>query len=98
MDDLIQSTEDSIEVVPSDLEPEFISVLTSSLAKSLAGQMKKPWTNELESQFQENISALVAAARSRHLNTIRVIITRPNGQQNSRELSVEKIHQTRSLQ
>lgn len=98
MDDLIQNPDDSIEVEPADLGPEFIAVVTSSLAKALASQYEKPWADEQESKMQEEISALVAAANMRKLKTIRVIVTRPTGQKTSRELDIERISKTRSLQ
>lgn len=83
MDDLFQNPEDSIEVEPADLGSELIAVLTSNLAKTLAGQHQKPWTSEQESELQENISALVAAANKRNLKTIRIIVTRQNGRKDS---------------
>ena len=98
MDDLIQSPEDVIDVEPADLESVFIAVLTSSLAKTLAGQHKKPWTSEQESELQEKISSLLAAANKRNLKTIRIIVTRPNGKKDSRELDIVRINKTRSLQ
>jgi hypothetical protein len=56
-------------VDPADLGPAFAAVLTSTLAKQLAGQYEKPWTDKQESEMQENISALVAAANGRGLKT-----------------------------
>ena len=98
MDDLFQNPDDSIEVEPADLGPEFIAVVTSSLAKTLASQYEKPWTDKQESEMQEKISALVAAANKRNLKTIRVIVTQPTGQTASQELDIERISKTRSLQ
>jgi|SRR5471030_975513 len=98
MDDLFQNPNDSMEVEPSDLGPAFILVLTSTLAKNLASEYQKPWTEQMESDMQEKISALVAVANERGLKTIRVIVTRPNGQKNVQDLDVDRISQTRSLQ
>jgi len=98
MDDLFQNPNDSMEVEPADLGPAFTAVLTSTLVKTLASQYEKPWTDKQESDMQEKISALVAAANGRGLKTVRVIVTRPNGQKVSRELLIERISKTRSLQ
>jgi hypothetical protein len=85
-------------VEPADLGPGLTAVLTITLAKQLASQYEKPWTDNQESEMQEKISQLVAAAKGRGLKTIRVIVTRPNGQKVSRELDVDRIGKTRSLQ
>lgn len=98
MDDLFQNPNDTMQVDPSDLGPAFTDVVTSALAKQLAGQFQKPWTDKQESDMQEKISALVAAANDRGLKTIRVIVTRPNGEKVSRELDIDRIKKTRSLQ
>jgi hypothetical protein len=99
MDDILfQNPNDKLETDPADLGPTLAAVLTITLAKRLAEQYKKPWTDKLESEMQEKISALVAAAKQHDLKTVRVIVTRPSGQKVSRELDVERIHKTRSLQ
>jgi len=98
MDDLFQNPNDSMEVDPADLGPAFIAALTSTLAKTLASEYKKPWTDKQESDMQEKISALIAAANGRGLKAIRVIVTRPSGQKVSRELDIDRISKTRSLQ
>ena len=98
MDDLFQNPNDTMEVDPADLGPAFEAVVTSSLAKQLAGLYEKPWTGRQESDMQEKISAFVAAAKGRGLKTIRVIVTRPSGQKVTRELDVDRIGKTRSLQ
>jgi hypothetical protein len=98
MDDLFQNPNDSMEVEPAELGPAFTDVLTSTLAKTLASEYEKPWTDMQESEMQEKISALVAAANERGLKAIRVIVTRPNGQKVSRELDIDRISKTRSLQ
>ena len=98
MEDLFENPEDSIDVEPADLGPEFVATLTSSLAKALASQHERPWTNEQESEMQENVSALVAAASRLGLKTIRLIVTRPTGEKVTRDLDVERIGKTRSLQ
>lgn len=87
-----------MEVEPAELGPAFTDVLTSTLAKTLASEYEKPWTDMQESEMQEKISALVAAANERGLKAIRVIVTRPNGQKVSRELDIDRISKTRSLQ
>ena len=97
MDDLIQNPDDKIEVEPADLGPELIAVLTITLAKKLASDYNKPWTEEHESEMQENISALVASATERGLKTIRVIVTQTNGQKRTQELDIDRISKTRSL-
>ena len=98
MDDLFENPDDSMEIEPADLGPEFVAALTSSLAKSLASQHEQPWTDKQESEMQESISALVAAANRLDLKTIRLIVTRPTGQKATRELDIERINRTRSLQ
>ncbi|HXM84088.1 MAG TPA: hypothetical protein VN929_19510 [Burkholderiales bacterium] len=98
MDDLFENPDDTLEVEPADLGAVLEDVLTITLAKQLAGQYEKPWTDKQESEMQEKISALVAAAQERGLKTIRVIVTRPSGQKVSRELDVGRIGKTRSLQ
>ena len=98
MDDLLQSPNDLIEVDPVELGPAFIAVMTSGLAKRLASQYEKPWTDKHESDMQVEISELVAAANARNLKTFRVIVTRPNGQKVSQELAIDRISKTRSLQ
>ncbi len=75
MNDLFKNLDDDMQVEPADLDPEFTAALTISLAKKLASEYDKPWTEELESELQDNISALVAAANERNLKTIRVIVT-----------------------
>jgi len=98
MDDLFQNPNELMDVDPADLGPALTAVLTHTLAKKLAGNHDNPWTDKQESDMQENISALVGAAKERGLKTIRVIVTRQNGQKVSRELDIEKISKTRSLQ
>ena len=98
MDDLFQNPDDSMETDPPELGPELVAAMTSTLAKTLAGQYEKPWTNQQESDLQEKISALVAAANARGLKTIRLIVTRSNGEKASQELDVARISKTRSLQ
>ncbi|WP_157201076.1 hypothetical protein [Massilia sp. Root351] len=98
MDDLFQNPEDSMEVEPVELEEVFADVLSSILAKRLANQCQKPWADEMESEMQEKISALVALANDRNLRTIRVIVTRPSGQKVVQDMDVKRIGETRSLQ
>jgi len=49
MDELFQNPDDSMEIDPADLGPEFVAVVTSALAKTLASQYEKPWTDKQES-------------------------------------------------
>jgi hypothetical protein len=98
MDDLFQNPSDKIEVDPPDLGPALEAVLTVTLAKQLCAAHEKHWSNKQESEMQERISALVAAANGRGLKTIRLIVTRPSGEKVSRELVVDRISKTRSLQ
>jgi hypothetical protein len=98
MEDLFQDTNDPIEVEPADLGAELVAVLTSSLAKKLASQYEKAWTEKQESDMQKDISTLVAAANARGLKTIRVIVTRPNGERVWRDLDIDRISKSRSLQ
>lgn len=98
MYDLFQNPDDSMEIDPADLGPTFTAALTSTLAKALASESGKPWTDKQESDMQEKISALVAAANGRGLKIFRVIVTRPNGQKVSREMDIDRINKTRSLQ
>jgi len=81
MDELFQNPNDEMEVDPADLGPALADVMTITLAKKLAGQYEKPWTDKQESELQEKISALVAAAEKRGLKSVRVIVIRPYGQQ-----------------
>ena len=98
MEDLLQNPDDKVEIEPADLGPEFSAVLTISLAKKLASKFEKPWTEKHESEMQEKISALVAAANKRGLKTIRVIVTQTNGEKRTLELDIDRISKTRSLQ
>ena len=98
MNDLFQNPDDEMQVEPADLGPEFTEALASSLAKELASEYGKPWTEELELELQEKISAFLATAKERNLKTIRVVVTQKNGQKRSQELDIEKINKTRSLQ
>lgn len=98
MDDLFQNPDDNIAVEPSELGPVFTAVLTSTLAKKLASEYEKPWTDKQEAEMQENISELVAAANELGLKTIRIIVTQPNGHIISQELDIDRISKTRSLQ
>ena len=98
MDILFENPDDKIETDPAAFGPALTAVLTSVLAKNLASEHEKPWTDKQESAMQEKISALVGAANKRGLKTIRVIVTRPNGQKVSRELDIDRISKTRSLQ
>lgn len=98
MDDLFQNSDDKMEIEPAELGRVFTAALTSSLAKNLASQYEKPWTEDLESDMQEKISTLVAAANERGLKTIRIIVTRPHGEKITRELDIDRISKTRSLQ
>jgi predicted dinucleotide-utilizing enzyme len=96
--DILQNLNDKIETDPADLEPLFVAVMTSNLAKQLAAQYKKPWTLQLETELQERISALVAAARAKGIRSFGVIVTRPNGDRVVVPMDVAKIAKTRSLQ
>lgn len=98
MDDLFQSLNDSMETDPPDLERAVTDVFVSALAKRLAEEREKPWTDKNESDMQERISTLIAAANARGLETIRLIVTRANGEKVSRELDIDRISKTRSLQ
>lgn len=98
IDDLFEHGSDKMEVDPPDLGRLVTDVITISLAKQLAEAHQKPWTDKLESQMQEKISALVAAAKERGLKTVRLIVTRKSGAKVMQELDVEKISKTRSLQ
>lgn len=98
MEDLLQNPDDNIEIEPADLGPEFMAVLTSTLAKQLANELEKPWTEDNESEMQEKISAFIATARERDLKTIRVVVTQANGDKRKQELDIDRISKTRSLQ
>jgi hypothetical protein len=98
MDDLFQNPHDKIETDPANLGPAFIAVMTSSLAKQLASEHQKPWTSKQETDFQEKVSSFLASCNGRGLMTFRVIVTRPSGQKVTRELDVNRISKTRSLQ
>ena len=98
LDDLIQDPENSIETDPPELEGVFVAAMTSSLAKDLANNLGRPWTSEQASKMQADVAALVAAAQGLGLATFRVVVIRSNGHQVTRELVVERINKTRSLQ
>jgi hypothetical protein len=98
MDNLLQGADDVMEFEPPEFGPLVTSVLTSSLAKQLADQFDKPWTDKHESDLQEHISTLVAAAHERGLKSIRVTITRPTGDKVLQEWAIDRISKTRSLQ
>jgi hypothetical protein len=96
--DILQNPNDKIETDPADLGPLFVAVMTSNLAKQLAAQYNRPWTTQLETELQERISALVAAAQAKGLKTFDVIVTRPNGDRVVVPMDVAKIAKTRTLQ
>jgi hypothetical protein len=96
--DILQNPSDKIETDPPDLGPLFVAVMTSNLAKQLAAQYKRPWTTQLETELQERISELVAAAQAKGLETFGVIVTRPNGDRVVTPMDVSKIAKTRTLQ
>jgi hypothetical protein len=98
MDDLLSSPDDTLEVEPKELEGEFFGALRFSLAKTLASDHEKPWTDMQESKLQECIAALVASAKRLGIKTIRLICTRPTGESTTQELDIERISRTRSLQ
>ena len=89
---------DQIETEPGDLLPLVRAVLTASLAKQLAGDYRKPWSSTQETALQEKISELVAEARNKGLETFKLISVKPSGARFERELSVEKISSSRTLQ
>jgi hypothetical protein len=90
--------EDSIETDPPELGPSFVAAITASLGKQLAAKYDKPWTDQRETQLQESIAALVAAARERGLLQLKVVVTKASGRKVVRNLDVDKISRTRSLQ
>lgn len=96
MDDLFQDRNDKIELDPNDLGPVFHEILTHQLAKLLAEKYRKPWENETE--LQEAMSRLLASCYGRGLKTLRITVTRKNGQTVVRDLNVDKIAKTRLLQ
>jgi hypothetical protein len=96
--DILENPHDKIETDPAELGPLFVAVMTSNLSKQLANQYKKPWTTQLESELQERISALIAAALAKGLNAFDVIVTRPNGDRVVVAMDVAKIAKTRTLQ
>lgn len=96
--DILQNPSDKIDTDPADLGPLFVAVMMSNLAKQLVDQYKKPWTTQLETELQERISALVAAAQAKGLKTFSVIVTRANGDRVVVPMNVAKIAKTRTLQ
>lgn len=96
--DILQDPNDKIETDPADLGPLFVAVITTNLAKQLADCYKKPWTTQLETELQERISALVAAAQAKSLKTFTAIVTRPTGDRVVLSMDVTKIAKTRKLQ
>jgi hypothetical protein len=97
-DDLFTDPSDKIEVDPVDLAPTFLRAITLSLAKRIAADTPGSWKADKETELQEKISTLVAAANGRGLKTIRVIVTRKSGQRVSRDLDIDKINKERTLQ
>jgi hypothetical protein len=95
-DDLFTDRGDTYEIDPPDLGATVQRVLELSLAKRLSDQLHNPWTQETE--LQEVISKLIAAAHSRGLRTVRLTVTHKTGQKVSRDLDIEKIGKDRVLQ
>ena len=85
-----------MELDPNDLGPVFHEVLRYQLAKLLAEKYRKPWQKETE--LQEAMSSLLASCYGRGLKTLRITVTRKNGQTVVRDLDVDKIAKTRVLQ
>ncbi len=98
MKDVLSDPNDKIETEPPELGPIFVEVMTTTLSKHLADQYKKPWTPELENKLQQAISQLVSQATLRGLATIKVIVTKPNGQRAWRNLDIAMISRERKLQ
>jgi hypothetical protein len=97
MEDFFQS-DDKMATDPADLGPAFFAAMAATLAKELSAQHQKPWLSTQETDLQEKVSALVADCNKRGLKNFRVIATRPDGAMATRELNVDKISKTRSLQ
>jgi hypothetical protein len=89
---------DGIETEPADLQDLYVKVMTSLLSKGLAPLHGKQWTEALETEYQEKVSALVAAAKSKGLSEFTVIAVKPDGRRVRRVLSVDKIDKQRVLQ
>ena len=98
MDDLLQNPDDKITTEPPELTPLFVAFMTTALAKQLAGDYGKPWTEQQETKLHEEIAALGAACNDRGLKKFKVVVTRPNGNAVVRVMDVSRIAKTRSLQ
>lgn len=98
MKDLFKNADDEIDVQPDELGPAFIEVLTSALAKTIASERELPWSEEQEFKLQESFSTLVATATKLGLKTFRLVVTRPNGEKEVKEMDVQRIAKTRTLQ
>ncbi|HWX28608.1 MAG TPA: hypothetical protein VNZ53_14370 [Steroidobacteraceae bacterium] len=97
-EDVFNDLHSTIDVEPKDIEKEMMATIKIGLSEKLALQYGKPWTAELESQKQEAISVLVAACKAKKLDTIRLNYTSPKGEKAHRDMDVNKISKTRSLQ
>ena len=96
-DDLFSDPDDNMEVEPNDLGPAFVEVLTGALAKSLAADFVKPWTDDQEAALQQHIANLLAEVSSRGLTVIRITVTKKSGQRVVRDIDPQLIAQGRIL-
>lgn len=96
--DFIENLNDDIDTNPADLCPLLADVLASLTAKKAIAARKMLWTTELETQLQEHVSALVAAAEARGLQTFDMIVTRPSGERFVWPVDVARVKKTRTLQ
>ncbi len=96
--DIIQSPDDQIDTDPVEMLPLLVNVLTSITMKKAIAVRKKKWPTKLETEMQEHVSALVAAARARDLETFDMIVIRPNGDRVVAKIDVARVAKTRTLQ
>jgi len=97
-DKILPASGEWMVVDPVEIGSSLSTVLTRSLAKSLAAKFGDPWTDELEAAMQEKISEFLAIAAELEIAAVRIVVTRPDGVRVSRELDIDLIRRTRSLQ
>ena len=96
--DFLQTSHDRIETDPPELEPLLIAAMAAGILKDAAVQGRQPWPEQLETELQRRVAALVAAAQARGLRTFDVIVTRPDGSRAVVKMDVALIAKSRALQ
>jgi hypothetical protein len=97
-DDLLRDPHDIIGAEPVELTPYLVKAMGSSLGKRMAAERGLPWSSAQETDHQQAIADLVAAAKSRELANFNIVATRESGQKVVRSLNVARISKERTLQ